>query len=128
MHATRDTNHVIKLNGVGGRVMRGVRLLLRYSPLLIVMRGWGGWRSGLMKASLAVVDGLTSGPVGDAGPGAGWMSSPTSRATGGGLKMTRNLTTACTRPPTREPSLTYNGLGRRVMRGVRLLLWSEEFC
>jgi hypothetical protein len=34
MHATRDTNHVINSEGVGGRVMRGVRLLLRYSPLL----------------------------------------------------------------------------------------------
>jgi hypothetical protein len=30
MHATRDTNLVIKRNLAGGRVMRGVRLLLRY--------------------------------------------------------------------------------------------------
>jgi hypothetical protein len=29
MHATRDTNHVILGSGVGGRVMRGVRLLMR---------------------------------------------------------------------------------------------------
>jgi hypothetical protein len=28
MHATRDTSVVINLEGVGGRVMRGVRLLL----------------------------------------------------------------------------------------------------
>jgi hypothetical protein len=28
MHATRDTHHVIKRGRVGGRVMRGVRLLL----------------------------------------------------------------------------------------------------
>jgi hypothetical protein len=33
MHATRDTKDVIERNLVGGRVMRGVRLLLRYSPL-----------------------------------------------------------------------------------------------
>jgi hypothetical protein len=30
MHATRDTNDVTNSKGVGGRVMRGVRLLLRY--------------------------------------------------------------------------------------------------
>jgi hypothetical protein len=35
MHATRDTNDVINLDLAGGRVMRGVRLLLRYNPLLI---------------------------------------------------------------------------------------------
>jgi len=35
MHATRDTNHVIERKLAGGRVMRGVRLLLRYNPLLI---------------------------------------------------------------------------------------------
>ena len=34
MHATRDTSHVIVSSGLGGRVMRSVRLLLRYSPLL----------------------------------------------------------------------------------------------
>jgi hypothetical protein len=28
MHATRDTSHVIISNGVGGRVVRGVGLLL----------------------------------------------------------------------------------------------------
>ena len=33
MHATRDTLLVINLKGVGGRVMRGVRLLLSCSPL-----------------------------------------------------------------------------------------------
>jgi hypothetical protein len=30
MHATRDTNDVIERNLAGGRVMRGVRLLLSY--------------------------------------------------------------------------------------------------
>jgi hypothetical protein len=34
MHATRDTSVVIKHNLAGGRVMRGVRLLLRYDFLL----------------------------------------------------------------------------------------------
>ena len=31
MHATRDTTAFIKFNGAGGRVMRGVRLLLRFA-------------------------------------------------------------------------------------------------
>jgi hypothetical protein len=35
MHATRDTHHVINRKLAGGRVMRGVRFLLRYHLLLI---------------------------------------------------------------------------------------------
>jgi len=35
MHPTRDTTALIYLHWAGGRVMRGVRLLLSYSPLLI---------------------------------------------------------------------------------------------
>src|SRR5215213_2122354 len=40
------------------------------------------------------------------------------RVAGGGLKVSRNLTSACTRPPTRQLSCSAIGSGRRVMRGV----------
>ncbi len=39
----------------------------------------------------------------------------------GGAKGGRNLTGACTRPPTRKLLYTIRGLGRRVMPGVRWL-------
>jgi hypothetical protein len=35
MHATRDTLPVIDRNLAGGRVMRGVRLLMRYSHFAV---------------------------------------------------------------------------------------------
>src|SRR5829696_5805153 len=37
-------------------------------------------------------------------------------------RLRRNLTTACTRPPTRALSCSSRDAGRRVMPGVRLLL------
>ena len=42
MHPTRDTLPVINLRVEGGRVMPGVRLLMRYSPLLIESAGAAG--------------------------------------------------------------------------------------
>ena len=39
---------------------------------------------------------------------------------------TRNLTTACTRPPTRCLSSTFRDAGRRVMPGVRLLVRPKD--
>ena len=40
MHATRDTNDVIKRNLVGGRVMRGVRRRYNGRALGFEERGW----------------------------------------------------------------------------------------
>ena len=40
--------------------------------------------------------------------------------------MRGNITTACTRPPTRQISCPAKDAGRRVMPGVRLLEASEE--
>jgi hypothetical protein len=69
MHPTRDTPAVIDLNLVGGRVMPGVRLLVRIGITADGMRGRGGWRSLLPEASVAVMYGLTA-----AGPVAGGMA------------------------------------------------------
>jgi hypothetical protein len=67
--------------------MPGVRLLMRIEITTDGMRERGGWRSGLLKASPAVADGLTSTPASSGRHGAGWMSLPTRRAMSGGLKM-----------------------------------------
>jgi hypothetical protein len=71
MHATRDTRDVIKRNLAGGRVMRGVRLLLRLEITIGWMRESGGWRSELIEASPAVMTGLTSAEAGGGWHGAG---------------------------------------------------------
>ncbi|MFL6335827.1 MAG: hypothetical protein ACJ754_21160 [Pyrinomonadaceae bacterium] len=42
MHVTADTQLVISSNGLGRRVMRGVRLLLCYGPLQIESAGAAG--------------------------------------------------------------------------------------
>jgi hypothetical protein len=65
MHATRDTQLVIKLIHVGGRVMRGVRLLVRSEDFCWVdARPWrvAGRED---EAVPAVVDGLTSWEAGN---------------------------------------------------------------
>ncbi len=111
MHATRDTPDVIFGWVVGGRVMRGVRLLRRFGITHCWRRGRGGWLGGLMKTAAAVRCGLTSTQAGSAGHGAGCVSPFTSRMACGGLKMARNLTTACTRPPTRRLSSSLNAWG-----------------
>jgi hypothetical protein len=52
------------------------------------MRGRGGWRSGLIQALPAVVDGLTSWEAGGGRHGGARVSSSTGRATGRALKVT----------------------------------------
>jgi hypothetical protein len=87
MHATRDTLPVIERNLAGGRVMRGVRLLVRFGIPVGWVRGCDGWRSCFIQASPAVVDGLTPTQAGGVGRGA-WRSSPlTKRVACGGLKV-----------------------------------------
>jgi hypothetical protein len=127
MHATRDTSHVIKRNVVGGRVMRGVRLLGQCNPFANRTRGRGGWRNRQLEAAPVMMCGLTSEGARGGGHGAGRRVPHAERVARGGLKMSRNLTSACTRPPTRMLLCSFSGSGRRVMRGVRLLLRSKEF-
>jgi hypothetical protein len=74
-----------------------------------------------MKALPAAADGLTPTGAGGAGHGAGRRSSLRRGVAGDGLKMTRNLTTACTRPRGRCLSSSLAGPPRRVMPGVRRL-------
>jgi hypothetical protein len=54
------------------------------------MRGGGGWRNVLIRASPAVMDGIASGQAGGARHEAGWMSPFTGRVAGGALKMTQS--------------------------------------
>jgi len=74
MHATRDTRDVIINRGVGGRVMRGVRLLLRYKHSADGMRGRAEWQRGLIEAAPAIMHGLTSVGAGRGRHGADWTS------------------------------------------------------
>ena len=73
----------------------------------------------MLEAPPAVMDGLIVVEACGGRHGAGRVSPPACGVAGGGLKMARNLTTACTRPPTRQFSNSNNGSGRRVMPGVR---------
>ena len=56
----------------------------------------------MLEALPAVLDGLTSWEAVNGRHGAGWMLALAERGAGDGLKMTRNLTSACTRPATRQ--------------------------
>jgi len=82
------------------------------------MRIGGRMRRGMIEAMPDVLDGLTSVEASGGRHGATWKPVLTERAARGGLKVTRNLTTACTRPPTRGLSNSCNRSGRRVMPGV----------
>jgi hypothetical protein len=64
MHPTADTLLFKFLKGAARRVMPGVRLLMRYSPLLIEMRDRSEWWDNMFAVLLAVTDGLTSVEVG----------------------------------------------------------------
>jgi hypothetical protein len=90
MHATRDTSHVINLNRAGGRVMRGVRLLVRYKNSADGMRRGGGWRNILLRVSPAMMDGLVSGQAGGGRHEAGCKSPFREPAAGGALKVTQS--------------------------------------
>jgi hypothetical protein len=74
----------------------------------------------VLVTSPAVAEGLTSVVAGGGRHGEGWMSPLTRGVAGGGLKVARNLTTACTRPRGRRLSSSLTGPPRRVMPGVRL--------
>ena len=87
MHPTADTQDVINSNGLGRRVIGGVRLLLRYEISADGMRGRSGLQRGVMRASRAVMYGLTSKQAGSGRPGVGCMSALTKRVVRGGLKM-----------------------------------------
>jgi hypothetical protein len=76
MHPTRDTPPLIISKGLGGRVMPGVRLLLRYQHSADGMRGRSGWRGSLVEAPPAMMDGLTSTRADGVGHDAGWMPVP----------------------------------------------------
>jgi hypothetical protein len=76
----------------------------------------------MVAAPPAAVDGLTSKQAGGGRHGAGRMWSLTCRMALGGLKVARNLTSACTRPATRGISSTIRAAGGRVMRGVGRLV------
>jgi len=75
------------IGGAGGRVMRGVRLLLRSELTADGMRGQGGWRGVTLEASPAVMNGLTSVVAGGGRHGAGWVSPHRGGVARGGLKM-----------------------------------------
>ncbi len=87
MHPTADTEDFKFLNLAGRRVMPGVRLLLRFGITAAGMRDRRRWRSGLVKASPAVLHGLTSGEAGGGGHNARCMSSRVGRVAGDGLKV-----------------------------------------
>src|SRR5215210_8008829 len=87
MHATRDTSVVIELYGAGGRVMRGVRFLLRNGILPIDRRAAAGSEARGMETAPAVVNGMTLGLAGGGRHGVGCASSFPSRVTSGALKV-----------------------------------------
>jgi hypothetical protein len=79
MHATRDTTDFIFGWVAGGRVMRGVRLLLRYNPLPIESAAAAGGEGEMSKASPVMMSGLTSVTAGGGRHGVGRMSALTKR-------------------------------------------------
>jgi hypothetical protein len=120
MHATRDTSDVIERNHVGGRVMRGVRLLMRYSPFADRTRGRGGWRSRQLEAAPVMMCGLTLEGAGGGGHGAGRRVPHAERVARGGLKMTpSNKRMHATRDTSHV--IKRKLAGGRVMRSVMLL-------
>jgi hypothetical protein len=72
--------------------------------------------------SQAVVNGLSSWEASGGRHDAGRVSPLMGRAAKDGLKMARNLTTACTRPRAWWLSNSFAGPSRRVMPSVRFLL------
>ncbi len=102
----------------GRRVMPGVRLLMRYCPLLLNARSQPAAKGYVLRAAgRDGLPGLEAGQWREAWHGL----NASSRGTGVGrrAKAGRHLTSACTRPPTRGMSSAASGSGRRVMRGVR---------
>jgi hypothetical protein len=119
MHATRDTNHVINLQLVGGRVMRSVRLL-RFYKIMTEARGWQRRaalsQSGVRLSAVCRASGYPSGGVaGGAGSELGWW------------REARAVSVAHPNKPMHPTADTHhvidsNGLGRRVIGGVRPLV------
>jgi hypothetical protein len=87
MHPTADTPALILGNVAGRRVMPGVRLLERSGITADGMSSRGGWRGSPLGAPPAMMNGLTPSRADGGGPGAGWESSPTLRATEVALKV-----------------------------------------
>jgi hypothetical protein len=66
--------------------------------------GAAGGGAAMIEVRQAMLDGLTSAQAGGGGHGAACRSTRTKWVARGGLKVSRNLTSACTRPATRVMS------------------------